>query len=262
MPPPFARVVMMMPPPRLDDDDGDGDEALQSHDPHCPPTGEARMDVSGGRARPSVDELLREVARLRRKLGGWSSPKNANASNDECAINDDDDDDDDDVEAGVGTTGATKTFHVDDEDDLNEPPPAMERWDGGQAYCSHPGAFAVAGVDNGDGSDADDADADVDPRSSERMTGTTTTLSRSAPQRSNTVLLEADLVVDRNDLSSELLVEATPVRRRRQILVLLALLLLTATVVAVAVAVPMSLPDPPPAPTYELQPDVTGFYGR
>jgi hypothetical protein len=149
----------------------------------------------------------------------------------------------------------------------------------------NPGAFRVAGPgradrhddsDDGSGEEEDDDEDDEPghapigeltpsvprnprPPTSSGSTGQATTLNAG---RRSTLLLEADLVTDaeyrsnahRTGVDGTMLLEAKPIRRKRQVLLVAGLVVLTAVVVALTIGIPLGLQRsaPRPTPDYEL----------
>jgi hypothetical protein len=188
--------------------------------------------TSVGLADLSVEDLVREVLMMRRKVRLGRSERKWD---DEYEIGD--------MEGGQGEL---------DEEVGTPDLPEIGRLEG-QRHYAHPGAFRVGGARiNEDDDDTDNLSSD------ESALLPSTSLRGPAPiagRRSDTILLEADLVEEQEGGPS-LLVEATPIRRRRQRLAVAALVLVACTVVALAVGVPLGLkrsgPDPAPPP---LAPD-------
>jgi Leucine-rich repeat (LRR) protein len=179
--------------------------------------GEDEVDAPAGASRAgetSVDELFREVARMRRKVRSHQQQQADGAIGR------------DDVEIGFGPDDATE--------------------DRGE-WAAGPGAFRMGGVGEGmdgeiDDDDGRDLSADAVPPP------TSATL---AAQRSDAILLEADLVVEQEG-SEALLVKAEPIRRKRQAMAVAALVVLTAIVVGATTGVILSRPNPKPTPSYQF----------
>jgi Leucine-rich repeat (LRR) protein len=132
----------------------------------------------------SADELVREIARLRRKL---RLQQQAEKKSDEI--------EQDDVEIGFPFDSIQATEPVDG------------RWN-----AARPGAFRVSGTEEDGEFHSDDSVPPPQP---------TLEPSTVASRRSDPVLLEANLVVDPEEGPEALLVKAEPIRRKRQGLVLL-----------------------------------------
>jgi Leucine-rich repeat (LRR) protein len=128
------------------------------------------------------------------------------------------------------------------------------------------GAFRMGRRGPGDDDDSDfnsaednDAAGGVSPPTPPPLPSLPT--SGLASQMSDSILLEADLVVEQesafgfgsfNGGSSDggMLVKAEPIRRKRQAAAVAALVMLTAIIVGVTTGVVLSRPDPPPTPGY------------
>jgi Leucine rich repeat len=175
-----------------DEDDDDTDTAAESSD-------------GGGES--SAEELVREVARLRRKLRSQQTSTKPSGDVDQ-----------DDVEIGAVP---------DEQPDL-------------RAHARRPGAFRVRGTgDDGEiGDDADDDDLSVEavPRPPQPSTV--------VMQNFDAIMLEADLVVEHEA------VQATIIRRKRQIMAIGGLVLASAVIVAVPLALKAFVPPPIPKPDY------------
>jgi Leucine-rich repeat (LRR) protein len=183
-----------------------------------PPSQEGDDEGTFG-ADSSADELVREIARLRRKLRGQQQERKLG-----------DDMDPDDVEIGYGP------------DVLTEP----TEHDEGRQAAARPGAFRVRGSGEDGEVDSDDDAVPPPPEVSTSMLQPSTL----ASQRSDAVLLEANLVVEREEGYEALLVKAEPIRRRRQALAVAGLVALTAIIVGATTGAILSQPDPPPTPDY------------
>lgn len=187
------------------------------------------------------DEVLREIARLRRKLRLLQSEEKRFVARDR------EDTDQDDAEKGsygVNDTSTIDNDDDDDDDDMDLVPPE------GHPNEMLPGAFRVGGGATGEDGDDDRsvASAPLPPRPA--AAAAVTRMPRSTvltmQGSSGGMLLEANLVVEPETF------EAKPIRRRRQILFLTGIVVLSCTVVALAVGIPLSRPDPPRTPDYDF----------
>jgi Leucine-rich repeat (LRR) protein len=180
--------------------------------------GTAAVARRGDDEASSADALVREIARLRRKLalvtGDDKSPIEDVATTD--------------VEIGFGHDGDTSQY--------------VGRLDG-RPNAQRPGAFRVGGTtDDDDGASESDDERSAGPMLPPPIPSTVPP-STLAARRTDTILLEADLVEEQdgsnvNRSTQGMLVTATPIRRRRQVL---ALMLLSAAVIGLAVGIAMGV---------------------
>jgi Leucine-rich repeat (LRR) protein len=192
-----------------------------AEDEEVPAAEEEGEDVRAGASRTgetSADELFREVARMRRKVRSQQQQQQQQQADGAIGR--------DDVEIGSGPDEATE--------------------DRGE-WAAGPGAFRMGGVGEGmDGEIDDDDDRDLTVDAVPPPTSATL-----AAQRSDAILLDADLVVEQ-DGSGAPLVKAEPIRRKRQAVAVMALVVLTAIVVGATTGVILSRPDPKPTPSYQF----------